>query len=225
MRLIVFNGSPRGKESTTTILLKHIVNGFMATEENTHELVYLSRVKDSEKSIKLFREAEQVLLAFPLYDDAMPAIVKTFIESLEPFCGRTDNPSIGFLVQSGFAEANHSRYVERYLEKLSLRLSCQYLGTVIKGNANRIEEQPGWMTKKIFKSFHELGRTFGKTGEFDKQIMLKLAKPEKLSAFQLWIFRLMLKTPLANLNWNKLLKENNAFEKRLNKPYVDEIIS
>jgi len=31
----------------------------------------------------------------------------------------------------------------------------------------------------------------------------------------------MLKTPIANLNWNKLLKENNAFEKRFNKPYVD----
>jgi hypothetical protein len=222
MRLAVFNGSPRGKESTTTILLKHFSAGFMATEENTHELAYLNRVKDSEKFIKLFREAEQIILAFPLYDDVMPAIVKFFIESLEPFCGRADNPSIGFLVQSGFAEANHSRYVERYLEKLARRLNCQYLGTVIKGNANRIEEQPGWITKKIFKSFHELGRTFGKTGEFDKQILLKLAKPEKLSAFQLWIFRLMLKTPLANLNWNKLLKENKTFEKRFNKPYVNE---
>ncbi len=222
MRLTVFNGSPRGKESTTTILLKHFLDGFMATEGNAHELVYLNHVKDSEKFIKLFRETEQVLLAFPLYDDVMPAIVKFFIESLDPFCGRADNPSIGFLVQSGFAEANHSRYVERYLEKLARRLSCQYLGIVIKGNANRIEEQPGWMTKKIFKSFHELGRTFGKTGEFDKQIMLKLAKPEKFPAFHLWIFRLMLKTPLINLNWNKKLKENNAFEKRYNKPYVDE---
>jgi multimeric flavodoxin WrbA len=225
MKLTVFNGSPRGKESTTTILLKHFLDGFMVTEGNTHELAYLNRVKDSEKFMKLFQEAERVFLAFPLYDDVMPAIVKFFIESLEPFCGRADNPSIGFLVQSGFAEANHSRYVERYLEKFARRLSCQYLGTVIKGNANRIETMPGWMTKKIFKSFNELGRTFGKTRELDKQIMLKLAKPEKFSAFQLWILRLMLKTPIANLNWNKLLKENNAFGKRHNKPYVDEIIS
>lgn len=58
MKLIVFNGSPRGKESTTTILLKHFSDGFMATEENTHELAYLNHVKDSEKFIKLFREAE-----------------------------------------------------------------------------------------------------------------------------------------------------------------------
>ena len=222
MKLTAFNGSPRGEESTTTILLKHFLNGFITTEGNTYEMAYLNRVKDGDKFTKLFQEAERVFLAFPLYDDAMPAIVKTFIESLEPLCGRADNPSIGFLVQSGFPEAIHSRYVERYLEKLARRLNCKYLGTVIKGHANRIEEQPGWMTKKVFKSFYKLGKTFGETGEFDDRIVLELAKPEKLPLFQLWIFRLILKTPLANLNWDKLLKENDAYEKRFNKPYMGE---
>jgi NAD(P)H-dependent FMN reductase len=192
----------------------------MTTDGNTYEIAYLNRVKDSDKFIKSFQEAEQVLLAFPLYCDAMPAMVKTFIESLEPLCDRADNPSIGFLVQSGFLEAIHSRYVERYLEKLARRLGCRYTGTVIKGNANRIEEQPGLMTRKVFKSFYELGKTFGETGEFDDQIVLKLAKPERLTAFQLWTFRLMLKTPLASYKWNKMLKENNAFKKRFAKPYA-----
>ncbi|MCK4786401.1 MAG: NAD(P)H-dependent oxidoreductase [Desulfobacteraceae bacterium] len=220
MRLTVFNGSPRGRKSTTKILLEHFINGFMTTDGNTYEMAYLNRVKDKDKFIKAFQEAEQVLLAFPLYCDAIPAMVKTFIESLEPLCDRVDNLSIGFLVQSGFPEAIHSRYVERYLEKLTRRLGCRYMGTVIKGNANRIQEQPGWMTKKVFKSFYELGKTFGETGEFDEQIVLKLAKPEKLPVFQQWIFRLMLKTPLASYNWNKMLKENNAFEKRFAKPYA-----
>jgi len=221
MKLTVFNGSPRGEESTTTILLKHFLNGFITTDGNTYEIDYLNRVKDGDKFIKFFQEAERVFLAFPLYDDAMPAIVKTFIESLEPLCGRANNPSIGFLVQSGFPEAIHSQYVERYLEKLARRLSCKYLGTVIKGSANRIEEKPGWMTKKIFKSFYELGKAFGETGKFDERIVLELAKPEKLRTFQLWILRLVLKTPLANLNWNKLLKENDAYEKRFKKPYME----
>ncbi|MBE9593710.1 MAG: NAD(P)H-dependent oxidoreductase [Proteobacteria bacterium] len=70
----------------------------MTTDANTHELAYLNRVKDSDAFIKLFREAEQVLLAFPLYTDAMPAIAKTFIESLEPLCGREGNPDIGFIL-------------------------------------------------------------------------------------------------------------------------------
>jgi len=55
----------------------------------------------------------------------MPGIVKVFIESLEPLCSREGNPDVGFIVQSGFPEAIHSRYVEKYLEKPSLRLGCR----------------------------------------------------------------------------------------------------
>ena len=47
-----------------------------------------------------FEKAECVLLGFPLYTDAMPGIVKAFIDRLEPFIGRKHNPPIGFLVQS-----------------------------------------------------------------------------------------------------------------------------
>ena len=220
MELTVFNGSPRGKRSNTKILLEHFINGFMTTDGNTYELAYLNRVKDSDKFIKSFQEAEQVLLVFPLYTDAMPAMVKTFIESLEPFCRGEGNPAIGFIVHSGFPEATQSRYVERYLEKLTRRLGCKYTGTVIKGGTEGIQVQPPSMTRKLFKSFYELGKTFGKTGAFDKQIVLKLAKPERLTKFQLWAFRLLSKIGLTNFYWDSQLKKNNAYEKRFAKPYA-----
>ena len=220
MELTVFNGSPRGKRSNTKILLEHFINGFMTTDGNTYELAYLNRVKDSDKFIKSFQEAEQVLLAFPLYTDAMPAMVKTFIESLEPFCRGEGNPAIGFIVHSGFPEATQSRYVERYLEKLTRRLGCKYTGTVIKSGTEGIQVQPPLMTRKLFKSFYELGKTFGKTGAFDKQIVLKLAKPERLTKFRLWTFRLLSKIGLTNFYWDSQLKKNNAYEKRFAKPYA-----
>lgn len=215
MKLTVFNGSPRGKGSNTKILLEHFINGFMTTDGNTYELAYLNRVKDSDNSIKLFRDAEQVLLAFPLYTDAMPAIVKTFIESLEPLCGKEGNPDIGFIVQSGFPEAIHSRYVERYLEKLAVRLRCRYKGTVVRGGVEGIRALPAKMTRKLFKSFYELGKSFGETGEFDEQIVRRFAQPERLTKFQFWVFKL-----LGHNYWNSMLKKNNAFEKRFDKPYM-----
>jgi NAD(P)H-dependent FMN reductase len=215
MKLTVFNGSARGKSSNTKILLEHFLNGFMTTDGNTYELAYLNRIKDSDNFVKLFRGAEQVLLAFPLYTDAMPAIVKTFIESLEPLCGKEGNPDIGFIVQSGFPEAIHSRYVERYLEKLAVRLGCRYKGTVIRGGVEGIRAQPAWMTRKLFKSFYELGKSFGENGEFDEQIVLNIAKPERYSKFQFRVFKL-----LGNNYWNSMLKKNNAFEKRFDKPYI-----
>jgi hypothetical protein len=215
MKLTVFNGSPRGKGSNTKILLEHFINGFMTTDGNTYELTYLNRVKDNDNFIKLFGEAEQVLLAFPLYWDAMPAIVKTFIESLEPLCGREGNLDIGFIVQGGFPEAIHSQYVERYLEKLAARLGCRYKGTVIRGGVEGIRAQPAWMTRKLFKSFYELGKSFGESGDFNKQIVLKLTQGERLTKFQFGVFKLF-----GHNYWNSMLKKNNAFEKRFDKPYI-----
>jgi len=224
VKLTVFNGSPRGKGSSTKILLEHFMNGFMATNGNTYELAYLVRVKDSDNFIKLFQEAENVLLAFPLYADAMPAIVKTFIESLEPLCGRETNPDIGFIVQGGFPEAIHSRYVERYLEKLASRLGCRYIGTIIKGGCEGVWRRPAKRTKKLFEAFYQLGQIYGEAGRFDEQLIHKLAQPESFPELIVPLLKLLLiKIGLANFYWNPLLKKNSAFEKRFAKPYVDEL--
>jgi hypothetical protein len=217
VRLAVFNGSPRGKGSNAKLILEHFTNGFMATDGNAYELVYLVRVKDSENFIKLFQEAEHVLLAFPLYFDAMPAIVKTFIESLEPLRRRQGNPDIGFIVRSGFPEAIHSRYLERYLEKLAKRLGCRYKGTVIRGGGEGIRATPDRVNKKLFKSFYELGKAFGETGEFDKQIVFKLGQPERLTKFYFWFAKFI----THRRYWDKILKKNNAFEKRFARPYAE----
>lgn len=240
MKLTVFNGSPRGKESNTRTLLEHFLNGFVETQGNIYELAYLIRVKERNKFVEMFREAEQVLVAFPLSNDAMPSIVKGFIESLEPLCKRANNPAIGFIVQSGLPEPIHSRYVERYLEKLTVRLGCRYQGTIIRGGVEAIRIPPlldkkihKWIcqigkatnfagvghligTEKLFRTFYELGRTFGKVGEFDKEIVTRLAQPEKLTRFGFWVFQ----TVVHNLYFNLLLKRNNAFAKKSDRPYV-----
>jgi len=216
MKLTVYNGSPRGKSSNTRILLEHFLEGFLTAEGNTYELAYLVRVKESADFIKLFQEAEQVLLVFPLYTDAMPAIVKAFIESIEPLCGRSNNPDIAFIVQGGLPEATHARYVGRYLKKLSKRLGCKYRGTVTKGGIEGIQEQPAMMTRKLFKSFYELGKAYGQRGEFDEQMIRDLAQPERLSRFKFWLLRFS----GHRLFWNPQLKKNKAFAERFAKPYT-----
>jgi len=138
----------------------------MTAGGNTYELVYLNRVRDRDKFVNLFQEAEYVLLALPLYTDCMPGIVKAFIESLESLCGREGNPDIGFMVQGGFPEAIHSRYVEKYLEKRASRLGCRYVGTIIKGGCEGIRTRPAKRTRKLFESFCQLGQIYEK--RFDK---------------------------------------------------------
>jgi hypothetical protein len=240
MKLAIFNGSPRGKESNTGTLLEYFLNGFVETQGNTYELAYLIRVRERNKFVEMFRQAEQVLLAFPLSNDAMPSVVKEFIESLEPLRKQADNPAIGFVVQSGLPESIHSRFVERYLEKLAVRLGCRYQGTVIRGGVEAIRIPPlldkkihKWICEigkatdfagvghliddeKLFRTFYELGKTFGRVGEFDRKMVKELAQLEKLTRFGFWVF----KTVVHNLYFNLLLKKNNAFSKKSDRPYV-----
>ena len=224
MKLTLFNGSPRGKGSNTKILLDHFTRGFTETEENKVELAYLVKVDEMEEFIEMFQEAERVIVAFPLYTDAMPAIVKHFIENLEPLCQRENNPEIGFIVQSGFPEPIHSRYVEKYLEKLALRLGCKYLGTIIKGGVEGIQMKPPRMTKKLFDSFYRLGFFFGKNGTFDEDIVRSLAKRERMSWFTRALLKLLSLTGLTNLYWDTQLKKNNAFDNSFDRPYEENLV-
>lgn len=218
MKLTVFNGSPRGKKSNTAILLEHFLKGFMETEGNSYELVYIANNKNVGELVEMFEDASNVMLAFPLYTDCMPGIVKSFIDSLKHLCGKQDNPSIGFMVQGGFPETYHSRFVERYLEKLAKRLNCHFVGCIVKGGIEGIQVMPQFMTKKIFNCIYELGKIYGKLAEFDQELLKKFAKPEHLSALGRLFFRF---ANLSDIYWNKQLKENNAFEKRFDKPYED----
>jgi multimeric flavodoxin WrbA len=220
MRLTVFNGSPRGEDSNTKVFLEHFINGFTEQDGNSYELAYLNRVKKQDEFINMFCNAEHVLIAFPLYTDTMPAIVKTFIESLALLRDNNNNPSIGFLVQCGFPEAIHIRAVEKYLEKLAKRLGSKYTGTIVKGGGEGAKYMPKQYAK-VFSIFYQLGQIYGNTGGFDTRLLGKLAKPEKFPKLIALMFKPLLKTKPFKIGWDNQLKENDVFEKRFARPYHD----
>jgi hypothetical protein len=220
MKLTIFNGSPRGKKSNSKILIEQFVRGFTVTGGNTCQVHYLNRINDSENLARAFEEAECVLLATPLYTDAMPGLVKAFIETLEPYVGRTNNPPIGFIVQSGFPEAAHSRPLERYFEKLAARLDSPYLGTIVKGGVEGIQIQPEKMTRKLFDTFYQIGLHFGETGAFDQDLIQSLAKPERYPRWMGPIFKIFLKTKFGRFYWDSQLTKNGAYDDRFARPFV-----
>lgn len=222
MKLTVFNGSPRGKKSNSSLLLEKFLQGFNSIDGNSHELFYLIRIKKMEQHTQAFADAEHVIFAFPLYTDIMPGLVKTFIETLEPLCGREDNPSIGFIIHSGFPEALHLRCLERYLKKLTARLGCEYTGTIIKGGTEGIRFSSVENTKPLFESFHQLGKTFGDTGIFDEAILKELAKPERFPWWVGLIINPLARTPIMNKGWDHTLKQNNAYKRRFARPFAEK---
>jgi hypothetical protein len=179
MRLTIINGSPRVQKSNTKILLDHFLRGFNETKGNFFAIDYIYNHKDLNELVKLFENSEIILIAFPVFVDSMPAEVKAFIELLEPICGKNNNQKLGFIIQSGYPEANHLRYLERYLNKLAKRLNCNYLGSVIKPGIEGIKVKPFFMINWIFRLFYKLGKEFGEKGVFDEKLVQKLAAPEK----------------------------------------------
>jgi hypothetical protein len=184
------------------------------------EIYHLVRMKETDKFVQAFTQAECAILSFPLYTDAMPGVVKHFIEALEPLADRGNNPPLGFLVQSGFPEGLHSRYVERYLEKLAARLGSPYLGTIVKGGGEGTRVMPPQMTRDLFTNLQALGAGLAANGQFDPGLLKTIASPESYPAYLGPIFQVFLHLPIGHAYFDNMLRQNNTFEQRFARPFT-----
>ncbi|MCX8128876.1 MAG: NAD(P)H-dependent oxidoreductase [Clostridia bacterium] len=221
MKLTVFNGSPRGKNSNSAIIAKWLLENSCDFPDVTTEVVYLNKPENHENQAKIAQDSDIILFVFPLYFDCMPGIVKAFIEKLQPFSGALKEKKLGFIVHSGFPEAIHSRCLEKYLVWLAGELGTGYIGTVIMGGSEGIRIMPESMTKKKRKLFSGLGDKLLRESVFDTQIVSELAKPERLSKTSILIYKILAKIGISNFYWNGMLKKNGAYKARFAKPYIN----
>lgn len=218
MKLTVFNGSPRGTGSNTKILLEQFVRGFCETEGNTYDLFYLNRVNEHRELAETFRQAETVLLAFPMYTDTTPAQVKHFIECLAPLRRRPGNPPVAFIVQYGFHEGIHGKALAAYLEKLAKRLDAPLLGIATRGGIEGIQSMAPENTQKLFDLFYELGKGFGNSGRFDPDLTALIARKDRFPQTENMAEKMKQILNVTADYWDTMLKSNGAYEKRFDKP-------
>jgi hypothetical protein len=220
--LLLLNGSPRGERSNSIKMLERIAEGWRR-KGGTVEALHLARRDQFARAVTAFAEAETVLLGMPLYTDAMPAVVKEYIEALMPRVAAAKaglrNPTLGFLVQSGFPEARHSRPVERYLEKLAARLGSRYAGTIVRGGGGALEWMPEQANKKLWQQLRVLGEQLARDGQFGAAELKAIAGRERLGPLTVMLATLACKLPLTQSMWNKMLKENGVWERRFDAPY------
>ena len=217
MQLLFINASPRGKKSNTGILMGHFIRGFLETSGNTCEVEYLVKHKNNLKIlVEKFSVSDNVIIGFPLYIDAMPGSVKAFMEALAPLKDRKDLPVLGFMIQCGFPETAHLRFVARYCEKFTRRIGCRFLGSILKGGCEGLDVQPTFLTEKYFSLFGMLGVDFGKTGKIDEVILTKLARPEHLSAENMAMV-----VPFINQGlWDAQMEKNGVLDRSFDRPLM-----
>ena len=218
MKITIYNGSPKMKKSNTDQLLSHFIKGFCSIEGNTATVHYLANKKERDKQIEDFESEELIIIAMPLYCDAMPSIVKDFIEAL-PDNTQNSNRKLGFIIQAGFQESYQSSFLKAYLDTIPKYIPCQYLGTVIKGGVDALNSQPAFIANSVYKNVETLGKDLAINSVFNRKIINLFAKPYKYSKFELFLFKAFF-SKIAENYWNKQLKANGCFERRYDKPYI-----
>ena len=224
--LLLLNGSPRGPRSNSMKMLSRVAEGWASEEslaDPAVEVLHLAHSADFAQAVDAFGRADTVLLGMPLYTDSMPALVKTYIEALAPFVGHTEGPRLGFLVQSGFSEALHSRPLQQYLEKLARRLGCAYAGTIVRGSGESLQAMPDQANNRLWTRLQGLGRSLAREDRFDPDLLRAVAKTERLSTIGAAAMKVALKIPLTQFYWNGQLKKNGAWDRRFAAPYADAV--
>lgn len=216
MKLIIINGSPRGSASNSKVITNWIAS---AMDDNTViKEFFAANIKTHYEAVEEIEENSTLLIAFPLYTDSLPGQSKLFIEELESIKNKFNNVNIYFVIQSGFHGANHSRYIEKYLIYLADYLGLNYKGTAIKPSGEGLRLMPDNFTKKTREQFELLAADIQSGNEFNSDSLSKLAVYEKPSKFFIAFIKSGL---LVNTHFNSLLKKNNVFDNRFDKPYVD----
>jgi hypothetical protein len=217
--LLLLNGSPRGNRSNSLKMLSRVAEGWQRQTGGEIETLSLASRSDFQHAVEAFPKADTVLIGMPLYADAMPSLVKEYIEALEEYVGRPGNPRLAFLIQSGFAEALHCRLVERYFKRLAERLGSAYAGTIVRGNGESLASMPDEANKKLWARLIALGESLGAHGRFDAELLCAVAGVERLSAPMAAVLGVALKWPLPLVMWDGELRRNGALARRDARPY------
>jgi hypothetical protein len=201
-------------------MLARLAEGWTEAGGGSVETLHLARRADLERAVAAYAEADVVMLGMPLYTDAMPAIVKDWIERLEPRVGMAGNPRMAFLVQSGFMESLHSRPLERYLAKLASRLGGGYAGTIVRGEGEALQSMPDEASEKMWERLRALGAQLARTGQFDPETLEKVSLIERMSPTVAALASLAVKLPIVQSYWNGPLKKNGVWDRRFAAPYA-----
>jgi hypothetical protein len=217
MKLVIVNGSPRGRKSNSDKILEWILSDIKDTAHFSYEKIYAADIKERDKQLETLKSADYLLVIFPLYTDSMPGITKEIFEHMERVKEELKGKPVSFVIHSGFPEALQSRTVEKYTEYFSRLLSMDYMGTIIMGGSEALSAAPESMFKNKIIAFKALGKSIIQTKSFDAAYKQIISKPETLPKHYIFIMKHF---NFGDFFWNKMLKNNNAFDKRFDKPYI-----
>ena len=218
MKISAFNGSPRGNNSNSLVILKWLLE----KAEAEYSINNINLIDKHDEYLKELDQSDALLIVLPLYTDAMPAIVMKFFENLSNYRTHIQGKQVLYIVHSGFPEGFHSLPLKSYLENLSNKLNLVHYGVVIMGGSEGTRHMPPKMLRKKQAYFNKIGSDFASGKPLDNEVRQALFEPERFNKFQQIGFSIFRTLGFTDAYWDKNLKKNDAYDQRFATPYKDE---
>lgn len=223
MRFAVIDASPRGEKSNSAAILSWTVAGMESAGAVVAAVTHLAEAGPDSGHVEAMAaidDADAVLIAFPLYTDFVPGLLKAFLDALASR-GPTalDGKALAWIVHSGFPESAQIEPTAAWLRRASARLGAKDAGVAIRGGSEGFRLMPEAMTARVRRLFGEAGASLAAEGAFDPRVVAHLARPRRLP----WLARLAMRafagTVVVNGYWIAMLRRHGAMARRFDAPY------
>ena len=214
MKVALINASPRGKVSTSALLLKTIKpytpTGYSentAKSEANIDFVEIQANKEklAAEQIQKLKQADTWVFANPLYIDSLPGHLLSVLEQLQEEC--RESHRVHAVINCGFYEAAHNKTALRIYENWCKRCGYKWCGGAGIGGGGAI----GFMASVPFDKgpLKAIGKALEKIAH-SLQMQSEMENAFATMGFPRFIYILC-----AHHGWKKAAKENGLKTKDL----------
>lgn len=178
MHTIIVNGSPRGTNGNSQIIINKFLEGY-TLDGNTNELFCIT-AKDKWDEISIaISKAENIIVVFPLYAELLPGSLLEFFEYLSN-TKLSKNNKMSFILHSGNLIAGVRGCCKQYLAELTKSLGCDFGGVLVRGNSFFYFNIGKEKANELVEPYAEMGKHYSKYQCFFGNEVNAFAGPTKI---------------------------------------------
>jgi hypothetical protein len=216
--LVLLNGSPKGRGGTSGSIGDYILSK-MTQEGISKETIHVGKsIRNEEKWNKVVesvKNADTIILSFPLYWDSLPS---QLIKAFENLYSRKDeldrSPNFYVVVNNGFPEPWHNEIAIEICKNFSKKMNFKWQGALNIGGgaaiAGRALEETGGMTFKLRETLEMASKAIEQSEPIPSKVKNRLSKPLYPPFFNL-VF--------GGIGWRKQAKKKGVKTSLKAKPY------
>ena len=161
MEIVAINGSPKAKGSVSGLLIEQIEQ-MMQTTITVFQARKMTRQNDLSQELDTIRNADILLVVFPLYIDSLPAALIEALSLLEEagLSGDKSPLRVYALCNCGFYEAQHTSLALQMIKRFAIRTAQNWgfgigigCGGILLSQSENMAKGP---TANVYAALNEL---------------------------------------------------------------------